>query len=193
MNMGDKSDEVESINAFSDSNVNNAHSALQDSLCSDDTVLARGASAKVNNASTAENTTAASVLARLEGLLVAKSNEIQLAGRLGEALLSQQAELENRIRELEEEVRKSEDHASVFGGSLSDTRQHQQHKEDDDSDVESAALIDERVKEKLAELENEMMRWEKGNEEIYRTVGVPTGTSSELVKQASSATMVSQA
>lgn len=147
-------------------------------------------------------TTTAAVLARLEGLLVAKSNEIQLAGRLGEALLSQQAELENRIRELEDEVRKSEDHASVFGGSMNSSRDarslHNNNKaghyvqSDDDSDVESAALIDERVKEKLHELESEMMKWEKGNEEIYKEVGVPSGTSSELVRQASSASMVSQ-
>lgn len=165
-----------------------------------------GKSTSSNGGSNSKNnnnaTTTAAVLARLEGLLVAKSNEIQLAGRLGEALLSQQAELENRIRELEDEVRKSEDHASVFGGSINSSRDarslHNNNKaghhvqNDDDSDVESAALIDERAKEKLHELESEMMKWEKGNEEIYKEVGVPSGTSSELVRQASSASMVSQ-
>lgn len=158
-----------------------------------------------SNRETSANTTAA-VLAKLEGLLVAKSNEIQLAGRLGEALLSQQAELESRIRELEDEVRKSEDHAEIFGGksttsvssSSRETRQHyhngskkSSNNDEDDSDVESAALVDERVKEKLRELESEMFKWEKGNEEIYKEVGVPSGTSSELVRQASSASMVS--
>lgn len=156
--------------------------------------------------------TTASVLANLEGLLVAKSNEIQLAGRLGEALLSQQAELESRIRELEDEVRKNDDHVQVFGNGkrskhYKSTRQRDMmlvgneeensiiihdNDDDDDSDVESTALVDEKVKEKLKELELEMMKWEKGNEEIYKEVGVPSGAGSELVRQASSASMVSE-
>lgn len=161
-----------------------------------------------SNSKTSTNTTAA-VLAKLEGLLVAKSNEIQLAGRLGEALLSQQAELESRIRELEDEVKKNDEHTQVFGNGkrsqqYKTTRQRDMHvvddddletihnnNNDDDSDIESAALLDEKVKEKLRELEMEMMKWEKGNEEIYKEVGVASGTGSELVRQASSTSMVS--
>ena len=45
--------------------------------------------------------TPGTLLARLEGLLLAKSQEIQLAGRLGETLLQQQSDLVSRIAELE--------------------------------------------------------------------------------------------
>lgn len=147
-----------------------------------------GGNATMSNKRNATNGNAsAAVLAKLEGLLLAKSNEIQLAGRLGEALLTQQAELESRIRDLEDEVRRNEDHDEVFGGpstSASSTRL------DDDSDGESI-MLDETVREKLQDLENEMIRWERGNEEIYKDVGLPSGTGSELVRQASSASMVS--
>lgn len=180
-------------------NNSNANDSLQEILNgpSNEILAAQQQHSSNNNNTT---TTAAAVLSRLEGLLVAKSNEIQLAGRLGEALLSQQAELESRIRELEDEVKKNEDHDHVFGnGGKQKTRQYNKNTvngihnddDDDDSDIESAALVDERVKEKLKELENEMMRWEKGNEQIYKEVGVPSGTGSELVRQASSSSMVS--
>lgn len=45
--------------------------------------------------------TPGTLLGRLEGLLLAKSEEIQLAGRLGETLLQQQSDLVARIAELE--------------------------------------------------------------------------------------------
>jgi hypothetical protein len=192
---------VSSLNLSSKNNNNTIASAAESMFGSEDssrsTTYPTGIPKKPETATTTMLTgnanSSAAVLAKLEGLLIAKSNEIQLAGRLGEALLTQQAELETRIRELEDEVRRNDDHASVFGNGTRETRaaaQYGAENNDDDSDTESNAILDERVKSKLQELESEMLRWEKGNEQIYKEVGVPSGTGPELVRQASSASMV---
>ena len=130
--------------------------------------------------------TASSLRSRLEGLLVAKSNEIVLAGRLGESLLNQQAELEARIRELENDGEGQQQHGAngVNGRERATTYEDSS---DDDSTLGAEA------REKLQTLENEVKRWERGNDEIYKVVGLPSGTSSELARQASHASLVSSA
>jgi transposase len=103
------------------------------------------------------------LLSRLESLLVAKSQEIQLAGRLGESLLSQQAELENRIRDLEQDaVAASADptdrRARSHGGHVAEPSERSQVGDD--------------VRRKLESLESEMRQWEVENDEMYRTAGI---------------------
>ena len=126
--------------------------------------------------SPAPRLTASSLLTKLEGLLVAKSNEIVLAGRLGESLLTQQAELEARIRELEEDVQASDGRSGAGGAYV-------------DSDEESVVLGPE-AREKLEALESELKHWERGNQEIYRAVAPPGGTPGAMSRQTSSASMV---
>lgn len=99
------------------------------------------------------------VLQELGARLAAKSNEIQLAGRLGEALLSQQAELEAQIRGLEDELR------------ASDGRQHARHFSESSSDEEGTDVVSAEVREKLHALERQLQLWDRGNEEMYRIVG----------------------
>lgn len=99
--------------------------------------------------------TPSSALARLEELLVAKSEEIQMAGRLGERLLSQQSELEQKIADLE----------GLLPGQ--------------DSDSESGVLsshneqVAEQVRSRFEALETEMQTWESGNEELYQSLAKP--------------------
>ena len=100
-----------------------------------------------------QSATPDALLRRLETLLLAKSHEIQLAGKLGESLLSQQAELEDRIRHVE-----SEDFSDY------DTRGKQV----------GQALSNNDVRKKLEDLEAEMRRWESANEEMYRAAGLNT-------------------
>lgn len=106
--------------------------------------------------------TPSALVNRLESMLVAKSNEIQLAGRLGEQLLAQQAELERRLVEAE-------------GGSESnDHRQHNDGRVCYDSDDENAAnghLQTEEVKLKLEALEDDLKRWDEENEGFYQSIG----------------------
>jgi hypothetical protein len=124
----------------------------------------------------------------LEGLLVAKSNEIVLAGRLGESLLTQQAELEARIRELEDELQKND-------GVVRDKRRTHTYttagidSSDDDVDGNAAerAIIAQETRDKLQALESELKRWERGNDEIYKAVGM----GSDMSCQASQAAAVS--
>lgn len=124
--------------------------------------------------------TATGLLSKLESLLVAKSNEIQLAGRLGERLLSQQTELETRIRELEDEVNQGNHGLGIHGSRVNNGSGY------DNSDEES--ILGGEVKEKLNALEEDLQQWHRGNDEIYRVVGTPSGT--ELARQASGASMV---
>jgi hypothetical protein len=86
-------------------------------------------------------------------MVVQKTEEINMAGRLGERLLSQQSELESRIRELEEdEVEAHNDTDATVA----------------ESDGEGS--VDEEIKTKLDALESETRKWGRGNEEIYRLV-----------------------
>lgn len=102
------------------------------------------------------------LLTRLESLLVAKSQEIQLAGRLGESLLTQQAELENRIRELEHD-------ASSASETAMDRRNRSYGHAAEPSEQ---AVVGEDVRRKLESLESEMRQWEVENEEMYRSAGI---------------------
>jgi hypothetical protein len=94
--------------------------------------------------------TPATLLQRLESLLVAKSEEIQLAGRLGESLLSQQAELERKIQDLESAVLPSDQERVEY-------EDHQDIGED--------------VKLKLEALEQDMHQWDNDNEAFYGQIG----------------------
>lgn len=138
----------------------------------------------------------ASVLARLESLLVAKSNEIQLAGRLGEALLTQQAELESKIRELEEEVQGETRSGGARAGAGAAAGVVSGGGETSEDEVSNA--ISEEVKQKLQALEAELKSWQKGNNEIYKIIGLsngdrdaPPSSSHGIAKQPSAASMVS--
>lgn len=104
--------------------------------------------------------TTRSLLERLEGLLVAKSNEIQLAGRLGEALLNQQADLEARIRDLQDEVH----HQQATNGRANEVFGNGGR----DSDDESVVGIE--VRQRLQALEAELERWKEGNDELFKGV-----------------------
>jgi len=145
----------------------------------------------IKDADTAE-LTANALLSKLEGLLLAKSNEIQLAGRLGEALLNQQAELEAKIRELENDL------AQNGNGSSSRSQQQRNHNEHyltDTSDDES--IVGGEVKEKLHALEQELQRWDRDNGAMYSQAGITAGTTDAddtlgMARQASSASMVSK-
>lgn len=94
-----------------------------------------------------------SALSKLERLLEAKSEEIQMAGRLGERLLMQQSELESKINELEGLMGPQDsDEESVPGG-------HQD--------------VSEQVKQNLQALESEMASWSTGNDELYHQLAKP--------------------
>ncbi|KAH8914467.1 hypothetical protein BT69DRAFT_1273496, partial [Atractiella rhizophila] len=99
---------------------------------------------------------------KLESLLVQKANEIQLAGRLGERLLSQQAELEAKIRELEE----------VQGLNQSTSSRARGVGGGEESDDEATGDVGEEARNRLAELENEVRNWETSNNEIFADLGV---------------------
>jgi len=109
--------------------------------------------------------TPSSLLNRLETLLVAKSEEIQLAGRLGESLLHQQAELERKIAQLETEAGL---HSNQSGTSPSHRLRHDDRIVDPDEDHQD---VGDEVKLKLEALEEEMRKWDKDNEDYYAQVG----------------------
>ena len=104
--------------------------------------------------------TPSTLLNRLETLLVAKSNEIQLAGRLGENLLNQQAELESKIRELEEQAQRLPTRERSRGLVNAESE-----------DEESNPALGQEVRKKLEALEAEMTQWDQGNESLYRDIG----------------------
>jgi hypothetical protein len=97
--------------------------------------------------------TPGTVMSRLESLLVAKSEEIQLAGRLGESLLSQQAELERKIQDLE--------HAVLPLGSDGERVEYDDATQD----------IGQEIKSKLEALESDMRQWDADNEVFYGQIG----------------------
>lgn len=104
------------------------------------------------------------LLAKLEGLLNSKANEIHLAGQLGAALLQQQQELETRIRELAEV---QQNFASSPAG---ERRARGGTSTTEDSDGEKQ--VGEETRRRLQELEEDLRRWDEGNEGLYRTVGM---------------------
>lgn len=79
---------------------------------------------------------------QLQSLLDEKTNQLQMAGMMGQRILEQQTELETRIKELEEA------------------------EADDDGDDR-----EDRLRLKLEELEHAMVNWEKENEEHVRRLG----------------------
>ena len=118
--------------------------------------------------------TPTTLLHRLEGLLVAKSEEIQLAGRLGESLLHQQAELEAKIAELESvAAAATAGQRSRAALGLPSNRRGVNGDAADTSEDDAAAHLDvgDEVKRKLEALEQEMAKWDEGNEFLYRNVG----------------------
>ncbi|GAA5937266.1 hypothetical protein JCM1841_007026 [Sporobolomyces salmonicolor] len=102
--------------------------------------------------------TNSTLLNRLESLLRAKAEEVQLAGQLGQALLSQQTELENRIREIAEVSARYA--ASTPGGSG-------EGEESSDGEKE----IGEETRQKLRALEQDLEGWEGANSDMYQVVG----------------------
>jgi hypothetical protein len=97
-------------------------------------------------------------LNRLESLLRSKAEEVQLAGQLGQALLEQQSELELRIREIAEV---SERYAKSTPGRSSEG--------DESSDGERE--IGDETRQKLRELEKDLVGYEGANSDLYQTVG----------------------
>ncbi|KAK4702383.1 hypothetical protein P7C70_g3841, partial [Phenoliferia sp. Uapishka_3] len=109
------------------------------------------------------------LLAQLESLLANKATEIQLAGRLGEALLGQQAELEARIREVAE-VQQN------FASSPAGTRRAQREANGTMGEYAGSSSDEEKevgaeTKKKLAALEEDMKKWDEGNSGLYEVVG----------------------
>ncbi|KAL8279110.1 hypothetical protein RQP46_008568 [Phenoliferia psychrophenolica] len=118
------------------------------------------------------------LLTQLERLLASKASEIQLAGRLGEALLGQQAELEARIREVAEVQSNFAASTNTAHGSPGTSRRAMREasaeKEgvaggDDTSDGEKEVGAE--TKKKLAALEEDMKKWDEGNSGLYDVVG----------------------
>lgn len=152
--------------------------------------LGRATSPPLQNNNSNQGMTPSDLLAQLERLLANKANEIQLAGRLGEALLGQQAELEARIREVAEvqqtfaaaspagqrrAAREASGDAGLGGGTESEEEGSEGEKE-----------VGAETKKKLAALEEDMKRWDEGNNGLYEVVGnaaargVPTLLSSSI-------------
>ncbi|KAM0749543.1 hypothetical protein T439DRAFT_357881 [Meredithblackwellia eburnea MCA 4105] len=100
------------------------------------------------------------LLTHLESLLTSKASEIQLAGRLGEALLAQQAELEMKIREVEMVQR-----AFAEPSSSSPLGDHEQEGGLEEEDV------GEETRRKLRALEDQMRDWDEGNRGLFESVG----------------------
>lgn len=101
-----------------------------------------------------EPVTRAGLLGTLEALLLAKAREIQHAGRLGEALLQQQATLEHRIQQLDEvDAAVTTDHARLDSSDLDTARDELPLGHD--------------TKRKLHALEQEMREWDHANEALY--------------------------
>lgn len=105
------------------------------------------------------------LLAKLETLLNSKANEIHLAGQLGAALLQQQTELEQRIRELAE-VQQN------FAMSPAGQRRAMTSGAAPDSDSEQEKEIGEETRRRLADLEEDLRKWDQGNAGLYETVGM---------------------
>lgn len=122
----------------------------------------------------ASQTSSDVLLKKLEGFLAAKAEEIQLAGRLGESLLGQQAELEARIKELSEGHR-----VFLASPSLGGTRRARGSSPvpggaEDSSDGEKEVGVE--TRKKLTELEEELRRWDETNSGLYQTVGIAAAT-----------------
>jgi hypothetical protein len=111
-----------------------------------------------------------SIFSRLENLLVQKTNEIQLAGRLGETLLSQHTELESKIREIHSKVQANneENHVELNRRSRSKSVEPEGEEQQDDVTLD----VGEEAKKKLEELEDEVRHWERENEEIFKSLGI---------------------
>lgn len=105
--------------------------------------------------------TQSSLLNRLESLLRAKAEEVQLAGQLGQALLSQQQELEGRIRDIAEVAARFADRQSSSSAGRGG----------ESSDGSEAREVGEETKKSLRALEEELERWENGNQDLYQVVG----------------------
>ena len=103
--------------------------------------------------------TNSALLNRLESLLRSKAEEVQLAGQLGQALLEQQSELEIRIREIAEV---SERYAKSTPGRSSATG---------DESTDGEREIGDETRQKLRELEQDLVGYEGANSELYQTVG----------------------
>ncbi|BGP16016.1 hypothetical protein JCM10213_005433 [Rhodosporidiobolus nylandii] len=101
--------------------------------------------------------TPSSLLNRLEGLLRAKAEEVHLAGQLGQALLQQQQDLESRIRDIAEVSARYAAGTPSAGG-------------DGESDGEKE--VGEETKKSLRALEEELERWDAGNQDMYQVVGL---------------------
>lgn len=109
--------------------------------------------------------TTAELLKRLENLLASKANEIQLAGTLGESLLTQQSILEARIAEFAEVVNAgavcdptpSDQRRARGGGAVSDEEEKQ---------------VGEETRRRLEALEAEMHKWDESNSPLYQVVGM---------------------
>jgi len=98
-------------------------------------------------------------LNRLESLLRAKAEEVQLAGQLGQALLEQQNELELRIREIAE--------VSDRYAKSTPSRSAAEGEESSDGERE----VGEETRQKLRELEQDLVGYEGQNSGLYQVVG----------------------
>ena len=111
--------------------------------------------------------TATDLLSKLQDLLSSKASEITSVGQLGEALLNQQAELEARIREVQDDVKRQAvldgQAQEVFGNGRGDIS---------DSDGEQDAIITQQVHDKVHALEEELARWHRDNHDIYKHSGL---------------------
>lgn len=104
--------------------------------------------------------TNSALLNRLESLLRAKAEEVQLAGQLGQALLEQQNELELRIREIAEV-------SDRYAKSTPSRSSNAEGEESSDGERE----IGEETRQKLRELEQDLVGYEGQNSGLYQVVG----------------------
>lgn len=152
-------------------------------------VSARGGSvsASANSATSASSAplNQQQLLERLESLLVAKANEIRLAGTLGQALLTQQAQLEARIKDLDS-VQKvfiagnmsSRERALHSGAEdMSETSDDESLPSGGEGQVAASAPIGEETRKRLAALEVEMRQWDENNNPLYSVVGAAASAS----------------
>lgn len=118
------------------------------------------------------------LLSRLESLLVAKANEIRLAGTLGQALLTQQAELESRIKDLNQIQ-------PVFINNIAQTsplsvavaeRRARKQRDGKESDEDNMGIVEEETRVKLEALEATIKEWDGDNDPLYAKVGAAAST-----------------
>lgn len=154
-----------------------------------------------NGIPTSTSITKLSALAHIENLLRAKAEEIALAGELGSSLLAQQAELEEKARELHEylgsaSLTRSGDTLSDTGSSAnslpqllqSELRRSQRAASGgnlalaSEGGADDSASDDEVGKdtlEKLAALEDDLRKWDEGNSALFKSVGAGAAVRSE--------------